>query len=214
MVLDCRRTHYCGRHGSSTVLPSKDCRKMHDRIAQRKSDHLKIIEEDAVDSTAAAGWDDYRFVPNALPELALKEIDLSVTAFGTFLSAPIIISSMTGGTAGALELNRRLASIAQSLGIAMGVGSQRIALENESAIKPFSVRDVAPDILLFANIGAVQLNYGVSPRDCAYLVEAIRADGLFLHLNSMQEALQREGNTDFRGLLTRIKDVCSALSIP
>ena len=140
---------------------------MSDPTARRKAEHLRIIEENGVDSLVAPGWDDYRFVHNALPNLDLRQVDLSTTAFGKKLSAPIIISSMTGGTANARELNLRMATVAQRCGIAMGVGSQRIALEDRDAIENFRVRSVAPDILLFANLGAVQLNYGVTAADCA-----------------------------------------------
>lgn len=187
---------------------------MPDSTARRKTEHLKIIEENGVQSLVAPGWDDYRFVHNALPNLDLREIDLSTAAFGRRLSAPIIISSMTGGTSDAGELNRRMAKVAQHRGIAMGVGSQRIALEDRESIENFRVRSVAPDILLFANLGAVQLNYGVTPKDCAWVVEAIEADALYLHLNALQEALQLEGNTNFRGLIGRIAAVCAAVPVP
>ena len=163
---------------------------MSETTARRKNDHVEVVAKMTVDSAVGAGWNRYRFVHNALPEIDLHDVDLSTVAFGKQLAAPIIISSMTGGTPATAELNRRVASVAQAMGLAMGVGSQRIALEDNGAVRHFQVRDVAPDILLFANLGAVQLNYGVTPRDCAFLVESIGADALFLHLNSIQEALQ------------------------
>ena len=187
---------------------------MSETTARRKNDHVAVVEKMAVASAAGAGWDCYRFTHNALPEIDLHDVDLSTVVFGKRLAAPIIISSMTGGTSATADLNRRLASVAQGLGLGMGVGSQRMALEDQEAVRHFQVRDVAPGILLFANIGAVQLNYGVTPRDCAFLVESIGADALFLHLNSIQEALQVEGNTNFRGLGMKIAGVCRAVPVP
>jgi isopentenyl-diphosphate delta-isomerase len=121
---------------------------------------------------------------------------------------------MTGGIKQAQRINRNLALAAQALGIAMGVGSQRAAIDNPKVVNTFQVRDVAPDILLFANLGAVQLNYGYGPEECKRAVEIIEADALILHLNPLQEALQPEGQTNFSGLLRKIEHVCKKLSVP
>ena len=96
----------------------------------------------------------------------------------------------------------------------MGVGSQRAALEEHSLADSFKVRKAAPDILLFANLGAVQLNYGLTAIDCQRAVEMIEADALILHLNSLQEAVMAEGNTNFAGVINKIEDVCKTLSVP
>ena len=121
---------------------------------------------------------------------------------------------MTGGFDLARKVNRNLAAAAQELGIAMGVGSQRVAIEEPAAVDSFQVRDVAPDILLLGNLGAVQLNYGYSIDQCRRAVEMIGADALILHLNVLQEALQPEGNRNFKGLTEKIATVCRELKVP
>jgi len=171
------------------------------KTQKRKKEHLDIcLDTEAVTGPLGTGLDRYRFVHNALPELDLDEIDLGVTFLGRRLEAPILISSMTGGFDLARKINRNLAAAAERLGLAMGVGSQRVALEEPSVAASFQVRDVAPNILLFGNLGAVQLNYGYTIEHCRRAVEMIGADGLILHLNVLQEAAQPEGNRNFRGL--------------
>ena len=160
------------------------------------------------------GLDDYRFIHQALPEVDLAKVDPSTTLLGKRLKAPLIISSMVGGIEQGRQTNRNLAQAAQALGIAMGVGSQRIAIDNPEAASSYQVRDIAPDILLFANLGAVQLNYGYRVSECRRAVDMIGADALILHLNPLQEALQPDGNTNFAGLLTKIEQICSELSVP
>jgi len=182
---------------------------------QRKSDHLRILlKEDVRFRNLTTGLERYRFVHQALPELDRDHIDLSTTLLGKRLSAPVVISSMTGGTQEAEIVNKNLAMAAQIHGLGMGVGSQRAALEEPSLSHTYQVRDAAPDILLLANLGAVQLNYGYGVEHCQRAVEMIEADGLILHLNPLQEALQPEGDTDFSGLLARISEVCRELSVP
>jgi isopentenyl-diphosphate delta-isomerase len=182
---------------------------------QRKTEHLRIsLEEDVHFRNLTTGLERYYFIHNALPEINRGDIDLSTTLLGKHLSAPLIISSMTGGTEEAELINKNLALAAQVHGLGMGVGSQRAALEEPGLSHTYRVRDVAPDILLLANLGAVQLNYGYGVEHCQRAVEMIQADGLILHLNPLQEALQREGNTDFSGLLPKIEAVCRELSVP
>ncbi|MFQ5813239.1 MAG: type 2 isopentenyl-diphosphate Delta-isomerase [Anaerolineae bacterium] len=182
---------------------------------QRKMEHLHIsLEEDVRFRNLTTGLERYRFVHQALPEINRDHIDLSTTLLGKHLSAPLIISSMTGGTEEAETINKNLALAAQIHGLGMGVGSQRTALEEPTLSHTYQVRDVAPDILLLANLGAVQLNYGYGVEHCQRAVEMIEADGLILHLNPLQEALQPEGNTDFAGLLAKIEEVCRGLSVP
>jgi isopentenyl-diphosphate delta-isomerase len=183
--------------------------------ARRKDDHLRInLEEDVRAKGIASGFDAYRFEHQALPEIDLGTLSTHSTLFGRSLAAPLLISSMTGGVERAQLINRRLAAAAQHLGIAMGLGSQRIALGRPEVVTLFQVRDVAPDILLFANLGAVQLNYGFGVEHCRQAVEMVDADALFLHLNPLQEAVQNEGNVNFSGLLARIEAVCRALPVP
>ena len=183
-------------------------------IDQRKADHIKINLEEDVRSALTTGLENYRFIHEALPELDLKRIDTSLNLFGKKLNSPILISSMTGGTAEAETLNLRLAEAAQECGLAMGVGSQRAAIEHSEQASTFQVRRVAPDILLFANIGAVQFNYGYGIDQCRKAVEMIQADALYLHLNPLQEAVQDAGDTNFEGLAKKIEAICTQLEVP
>ena len=183
-------------------------------IDQRKADHIKINLEQDVRSALTTGLEDYQFIHEALPELDLNHIDTTLQLFGKQLAAPILISSMTGGTAEAETLNLRLAEAAQELKIAMGVGSQRAALEHPEQASTFQVRRVAPNILLFANLGAVQLNYGYNLEHCRRAVEMIQADALILHLNPLQEAVQDAGDTNFASLANKIEEVCKQIKMP
>jgi isopentenyl-diphosphate delta-isomerase len=180
----------------------------------RKSDHIRINLEEDVRSGLTTGLEHYRFIHQALPELDLEEVDPSVQLFGKVLAAPLLISSMTGGTDEAGTINRRLAAAAQETGIAMGLGSQRAAIENPQIAGTFRVRSIAPHILLFANLGAIQLNYHYGLDQCRRAVEMIEADALILHLNALQEAVQPEGDTRWSGLLAKIEMVCRNLEVP
>lgn len=182
---------------------------------QRKKEHLELcLDTNSVTVSSGTGLERYRFVHNALPDLDIEEIDLSTTFLGKRLKAPILISSMTGGFDLARQVNRNLAAAAQRLGLAMGVGSQRVAIEEPSVADSFQVRDVAPGILLLSNLGAVQLNYGYTVEQCRRAVRMIDADGLILHLNVLQEAVQPEGNRNFKGLAGKIEAVCHELEVP
>lgn len=183
-------------------------------INQRKADHIKINLEQDVRSALTTGLEKYHFIHEALPELNLNRIDTSLNLFDKPLAAPILISSMTGGTTEAETINLRLAEAAQEMKVAMGVGSQRAAIEHPEQEKTFQVRRVAPDILLFANLGAVQLNYGYSIDHCRKAVEMIEADALILHLNPLQEAVQDAGDTNFKGLAKKIEEICKQSKVP
>lgn len=184
-------------------------------IGKRKRDHLEIcLDGDTAASGRTNGLERYALIHDALPELDFDAIDLGTSFLGRDLALPLLISSMTGGTDAATAVNRVLATAAQRCGIAMAVGSQRAALEQEDIARSYRIREVAPDVLLFANLGAVQLNYGYGLEECLRAVEMIEADALFLHLNSLQEALQPEGDRDFGGLIARIGAVCRDLPCP
>jgi isopentenyl-diphosphate delta-isomerase len=192
---------------SSPNLPSE--------IENRKSEHLRVcIEEDVEFQQLTSGLEKYRFTHCCLPELDRSDIELGTTFLGKSLKAPILISSMTGGTELAHLVNTRLATVAQRYGLAMGVGSQRIALEQPELAPTFAVRSLAPDILLLANLGAVQLNYGCGLEDCLKLVELLEADALILHLNPLQEWVQSGGDSNFKGLLAKIQQICAQLPVP
>lgn len=184
------------------------------RSSRRKDDHLRITLEEDVQSGIKTGLDEVRLVHEALPEMRLEEVSTEQVLFGKKLKSPLIISSMTGGSRDGGEINRRLARAAQQAGIGMGLGSMRAALDDKAQLATYQVRSEAPDILLLTNLGAVQLNYGVSVDDCRRAVEWVEADGLILHLNALQEALQPEGETNFSGLLKKIETVCHSLSVP
>ena len=183
--------------------------------SQRKADHIRInLEEDVTFPNLTTGLERFRFVHQALPELDLDAVETKVTLFGKSLGAPILISSMTGGTPQAERINLHLAEAAEAAGIAMGLGSQRVALESPELARSFQVRRVAPNILLFANLGAVQLNAGYSVDDCQRAVEMVEADALILHLNPLQEAVQARGDVHWSGLARKIEQVCKALPVP
>lgn len=183
-------------------------------ITERKDDHIKINLERDVRSALTTGLEQIHFVHEALPELDLDEVDTSLSLFGKQLQAPILVSSMTGGTEDAGDINMRLAKAAQACGLAMGIGSQRAAIERPGTAATFQVRRVAPDILLFANLGAVQLNYGYGLEECQRAVEMVEADALYLHLNPLQEAVQHGGDVNWKGLAKKIEDICKKLEVP
>ncbi|MBW4665711.1 MAG: type 2 isopentenyl-diphosphate Delta-isomerase [Chroococcus sp. CMT-3BRIN-NPC107] len=181
----------------------------------RKADHIRIcLEEDVQCHANTNGLEHYRFTHCCLPECDRNEIDLTTTFLGKQLLAPILISSMTGGTEPAGIINQRLAEVAQHYKIAMGVGSQRVAIEKPEVADTFAVRSHAPDILLFANLGAVQLNYNYGLDRCLRIVDLLEADALILHLNPLQECIQTKGDTNFRGLLEKINILCEKLPVP
>jgi isopentenyl-diphosphate delta-isomerase len=179
----------------------------------RKAEHIQL----ALDQRMQLGrsfFDDYRFEPEACPEIDIEEIDTSVEFLGRRLAAPLLISSMTGGTEMAGRINRNLAEGAERTGVAMGVGSQRKALEDPAKADTFRVREVAPSVVLLANLGAVQLNYAMGVRECRQAVDMIGADALILHLNALQEAIQPEGQCNFSGLLPKIGEVVREVGVP
>jgi isopentenyl-diphosphate delta-isomerase len=181
----------------------------------RKVDHIRInLEKDVQFPHLTTGLENYRFMHQALPEIDLADVDTSSVLFGKPLAKPIVISSMTGGTDLAYRINQNLAEAAQANGVAMGLGSQRAGIEKPELAYSYKVRNVAPDIILFANIGAVQLNYKYGASQCQQAVDMIEADALILHFNVLQEAVQPEGDTNFAGLLSKVEQVCKALAVP
>lgn len=182
---------------------------------RRKADHIRInLEEDVSFQQLTTGFEEYFFLHQALPEMDLDDVATNADLFGKQLRTPLLISSMTGGTARAQAINLALAEGAQEAGIAMGLGSQRAAIEDPSLAPTYRVRSVAPDILLLANLGAVQLNYTYGIDQCRQAVEMIEADALILHFNALQEAVQPEGDGDFSNLLDAVEQVCRSLEVP
>lgn len=185
-----------------------------DMVENRKDEHLEINRSRDVTSSISTGFEKYTFVHEALPEITLEDVRTDVKFLGKSIRIPLLISSMTGGTEKGDQVNLHLAEAANASGIAMGVGSQRAAIENRENNIYRSIRQIAPDIPLYANLGAVQLNYGFSIDECREAVEAIEADALILHLNPLQEALQPEGQTNFADLCGKIEGVCKRLVVP
>jgi isopentenyl-diphosphate delta-isomerase len=195
---------------SSKSVPAEA--HIHER---RKADHIRInLEEDVAFKKVTTGLEKYFFMHQALPEVDLDHIDTTTQVFGKKLKTPLLISSMTGGTAEARQVNRTLAAAAQEAGMAMGLGSMRAAIVDERLADTYQVRDVAPDILLLANLGAVQLNYGFGIEQCRRAVELCGANALILHFNALQEAVQPEGDGNFAGLLSKVEQICRLLPVP
>ncbi|HEY9879027.1 MAG TPA: type 2 isopentenyl-diphosphate Delta-isomerase [Leptolyngbyaceae cyanobacterium] len=181
----------------------------------RKADHIRIcLDADVQCHQSTTGLERYRFIHCCLPELDQRDIDLRTSFLGKLVGAPLLISSMTGGTEQAQRINERLAVVAQRYRLAMGVGSQRVAVEKPEVRDTFAVRSVAPDILLLANLGAVQLNYNYGLDQCQRVVDWLEADALILHLNPLQECVQTQGDTNFKGLLGKIEQLCASLPVP
>jgi isopentenyl-diphosphate delta-isomerase len=182
-------------------------------LSARKSEHLAICAERDVEARRSTLLDQVQLLHDALPELSCAEIDLSLELFGRRLQAPILISGMSGGTAEAAELNRALAGLAQKHGFGMGVGSQRAMLQDPNLTPTYRVRDVAPDVLLLANVGAVQARDAGGER-LAALCAAIGADALCVHLNPAQELVQDDGDRDFRGGVASLAELVASLPLP
>jgi isopentenyl-diphosphate delta-isomerase len=181
----------------------------------RKADHIRIVLHEDVEppgpGTGLAAW---RLEHQALPELDLDEVEPATTLLGRPLRMPVLISCMTGGVAEGGVLNRRLARAAQRAGVALGVGSQRAALDDPALAETFRVRDLAPDVPVLANLGAAQLRDRGAAARCRRAVAMCGADALVIHANPLQEALQPEGTPGFAGMVERIGDVAAALEVP
>jgi isopentenyl-diphosphate delta-isomerase len=185
-------------------------------LTDRKNQHLDVILGGKGGSRSiTTGFERIGFEHVALPELDLDEVDLSADFLGKRLKAPLLVSSMTGGPARAADINRNLAIACAELGIALAVGSQRVAIEGADAGGlGRELRRLAPDIPLLGNFGAAQLNKGFGATEALRAVEMIEADALIIHLNPLQEAVQPEGDRDWRGLLARIGDIVRQLEVP
>ena len=197
----------------STLTPEPPAAEPPTAERDRKLEHIRLALDGHM-QLETRFFDAYRFVHQALPEIDMAAIDLGTHFLGKPVAAPLLVSCMTGGTASATEINRNLAIAAEEAGIALGVGSQRKAIEDPSTAPTFRVRDLAPTVPLLANLGAVQLNYGYGLDHCRQAVEMIEADALVLHLNPLQEAIQPEGQCDFRGLYDKIGQIAEALEVP
>ena len=180
----------------------------------RKRRHIDVCLSEAVDyQTVTTGLERYRLPYNALTQTDLSTVDLAANFLGARLRAPVLIGAMTGGAELSGTINRNLAAAAQELGVGMMLGSQRIMLDNGSASSSFSVRDVAPDVLLIGNIGLAQLDEVVVP-DLVKVLDHVGANALAVHTNPLQEAMQHEGDTDFSGSISRLRDIAGSIGYP
>ncbi len=179
----------------------------------RKKDHVELVVKKGAQYEKTSGFERIDFVHNSLPEINFDEIDLSTQFLGKSLRYPVLITAMTGGYKDAKKINRDLASACQKHGLAFGLGSQRAMIENPGLKETYSVRDVAPDIPLIANIGAYQLKkYDFDQIES--LVSSVEADALAVHLNPLQEIIQKEGDRDFSGILDAIRSTVEKLDVP
>lgn len=184
-------------------------------IEQRKSDHIQIaLNEKVTGESISTGLESFTFIHNALPEIAFDEISTKTTFLGFECKTPFLISSMTGGTTLAETINRNLAVAAEERGWALALGSTRALLDSDGHADSFLMRKYAPSVPIIANLGAVQLNYGYTVEECREIIEKTEADMLVLHLNSIQEVIQEKGDTNFKGLLKKIEQLCSTLEVP
>ena len=183
-------------------------------IESRKGDHIRLCLDERSQAKTSV-FDKYTLPYTALPEMSMDDVDTSFELLRKKLKAPIIIASMTGGSEHGRSINTNLAIAAEKCGVAMGLGSQRIGLEKMDAKDTFElVRKHAPNAFIIANMGAVQLNYGHSVGSYQQVVDMVKADAVYLHLNPLQEALQPGGDLDFSGLLGKIEELVKKLSVP
>lgn len=189
---------------------------MAEATEKRKLDHIKIcLDKKAQARNVTAGFEDIQLVHRALPEINKSRINLSTSFLGKKFSAPIIVGAMTGGAQGVTNINASIAEAVEKLGLGMGLGSQRAALENASLEKTYRIaREKAPNAFLIANIGGVQLVHGYGIKEVKRIIEMIDANAVAIHLNALQEAVQPEGQTNFKGVLARISEIASAVETP
>lgn len=184
--------------------------------AKRKADHIKIcLEKKAQARNVTTGFEDIQLVHRALPEVDKENISLATSFLGKKFSAPLIVGAMTGGTEEATKINSSIAQAVETLHLGMGLGSQRAAIQDKKLEKTYSVaRKQAPTAFLIANMGGVQLVHGYGLKEIKKAMEMIDADALAIHLNAVQEALQLEGQTTFKGVLAKIAEIASELDKP
>lgn len=182
-------------------------------IAKRKADHLEVAASGRADAKRSTLLEEVHLVHQSLPELAVDEIVLATTIAGKALAAPLVITGMTGGTAEASTVNRDLAKAAQAAGVALGLGSQRAMAEHPELAASYEVRDVAPDVVLFGNVGAVQL-LAMGHAKVIELAKRIGADAMCVHLNPGQELIQDHGDRDFRGCVAAIAKLVEMARLP
>ena len=189
---------------------------MSEETQKRKADHIRIcLDDNAQAKEVTTGFEDINLIHKALPEIDKKEISLSTSVFGHKFSAPIMVGALTGGTRQAEKINATIAEAVEELQLGMGLGSQRAAIEDKKLAKTFSIaRKKAPTAFLIANLGAVQLTHGYGLNEIKKAIEMIEADAIAIHLNILQEAIQPEGQTNFKNILLKIKEITDKIDKP
>lgn len=184
-------------------------------IEKRKLRHIRVSLEEEVETDIATGFEDIRLIHRALPEVDLDEVSTETTFYGKKLAAPLIISAITGGTEEAKEINAVLAEVAEEKQIGISVGSQRIAVAQPETVPTFSiVREKAPTTFVMGNLGCPQLSLGWGADEAQKCIDMIKADALALHMNPLQEAVQVDGDTNYRGVYEKIKELCKKIEKP
>ena len=183
---------------------------------KRKEDHIRISLNHKIQAKkVTTGFEDIHLIHKALPEIDKQDINLCTTVFHHKFSAPLIVGAITGGTSKATKINATIAEAVEELGLGMGVGSQRAALEDKKLEKTFAItRKKAPTTFLIANIGGVQLVHGYGVQEAKKAIEMIDADAIAIHLNPLQEAVQPEGQTRFKGILEKLSEITKELEKP
>jgi isopentenyl-diphosphate delta-isomerase len=183
---------------------------------KRKADHIRIsLNQNIQARRVTTGFEDIHLIHKALPEINKQKIDLSTTIFNHKFAAPLIVGAITGGTLEATKINATIAEVVEELGLGMGVGSQRAAIEDKKLEKTFSIaRKKAPTAFLIANIGGVQLAHGYGLKEAKKAIEMIEADAIAIHLNPLQEAVQPEGQTNFERVLEKIGAIAREVDVP
>lgn len=189
---------------------------MSDETTKRKADHIRIaLNRNVQSKTVSAGFEDVSFIHNALPEVNKRAVDPSAKVLGHKFAAPLIAGAITGGTVEAEKINGTIAQVVEKLGLGMGVGSQRVAIDDKRLERTFSIaRKKAPTAFLIANIGGIQLVNGYGLKEAKRALEMIDADALAIHLNALQEAGQPEGQTNFQGILECIRQIAGKFDKP
>ncbi len=184
-------------------------------IARRKADHIEISLKENVESESPSGFEDIHLVHRSLPEIDLEDVSTETRLFGKHLSAPLLISAITGGTPKAAEINRVLARVAEEKQIGLCLGSQRIAIVKPETEYSFKVaREEAPSTLIMGNLGCPQLSMGWGIAEARRCVEMVEADALAVHMNPLQEAVQIGGDTKYRGVLEGLRALSLELEVP
>ncbi len=184
------------------------------QIQDRKRQHIDITLTQAVEPNSTPIFDQYKLPYSALPEIDMSEIDTTIKAFGFQFSFPFFISSMTGGEKYGRTINENIARACEAEKVGFGLGSMRVLKDHPEAKISFDVKKFCPSVPMFANLGLVQLNYGFGYDEIMFLVDSVKADGIFFHINHLQEAIQPEGDVNYKGLIPKLAKILSRLKIP